>query len=153
MHSVARFHHSERRYLVVVATGRSTWRSYCRCGRIGFRPRRVIDYDVRIRTLLVWLCDESNLASDLQSRRFVLQPRDEWPRCIVYCSLVSGCGVVTAEFHHTGPTGPDQTKSARTLSETRADPAGYPGLQQSLRTLSGRVRSGPSIVEFTYYRW
>jgi len=41
-------------------------------------------------------------------------------------SAVYDC-LVTAKFHYTGPTGPDQTKSADFVSETGADPADFAG--------------------------
>jgi len=44
-------------------------------------------------------------------------------------------GTVIAKFHYTGPTGPDQTKSA--------DFVGDPGLRPGLAKKSARVRSGP----------
>jgi len=49
---------------------------------------------------------------------------------------------VKAKFHDTGPTGPDRTRAdpSGLFRETRA---ADPGLRQSSRTLSGRVRSGP----------
>jgi len=47
-----------------------------------------------------------------------------------------------AKFHYTGPTGPDRTRTdpRGLFRETRA---ADPGLRQSPRILSGRVRSGP----------
>ena len=60
--------------------------------------------------------------------------------------LTTTCGIwgsaVKAEFHYTGPTGPDRTRTdlrGLFLETWAADP----GLRQSPRTLSGRVRSGP----------
>ena len=50
--------------------------------------------------------------------------------------------LVIGKFHYTGPTRPDRTRTdpRRLFRETRA---ADPGLRQSPRTLSGRVRSGP----------
>ena len=72
--------------------------------------------------------------------------RDE-RRQIFYVSLRALTCAVIAKFHYTGPTGPDETKSAdfvgvprgpaRTLSETRVC---GPGLAKK----SVRVRSGPA---------
>jgi len=47
--------------------------------------------------------------------------------------------VVIAKFHHTGPTGPDQTKYA--------DFVGDPGLRGSVRVRAGPV--GLRVVEFS----
>jgi len=79
----------------------------------------------------------------------------------------SAAQAVIAKFHYTGPTGPDQTKSAdfvgdprgpaRTLSETRVC---GPGLATDpvLAKKSVRIRAGPRgsgrarVVEFNLYR-
>ena len=56
------------------------------------------------------------------------------------CLVMSECFLIT-KFHYTGPTGPDQTKSA--------DFVGDPGLRPGSREKSVRVRSGP--VGFVYW--
>jgi len=50
------------------------------------------------------------------------------------CLVMSECCLIT-KFHYTGPTGPDQTKSA--------DFVGDPGLRPGSREKSVRVRAGP----------
>ena len=71
--------------------------------------------------------------------------RDERPQ-IFYVSLRALTCAVIAKFHYTGPTGPDETKSA--------DFVGDPGLQPGSRE---EVRAGPvgcgraRVVEFSLY--
>jgi len=52
--------------------------------------------------------------------------------CSRVTSASSALGVLIAKFHYTGPTGPDQTKSA--------DVVGDPGLRPGSRE---KVRAGP----------
>jgi len=52
--------------------------------------------------------------------------------CSRLTSVSSALGVLIAKFHYTGPTGPDQTKSA--------DVVGDPGLRPGSRE---KVRAGP----------
>ena len=87
-------------------------------------------------------------ATDCRRRRTDDRPAAwaiTWSRLVPFLALLprmpARC-VVKAKFHYTGPTGPDRTRADPhgLFRETRA---ADPGLRQSPRTLSGRVRSGP----------